>query len=41
LPPPSGEQAARALEPRRGAIALTGAALLLLLGNSVLLWRRS
>ena len=35
------EQAARALEPRPAAIALTGVALLLLAGNGVLLWRRS
>ena len=32
---------ARALEPRRGAIALAAVALLLLLTNGVLIWRRS
>lgn len=39
--PSSVEEVTRALEPRRGAIALTSVALLLLLGNGVLLWRRS
>jgi hypothetical protein len=39
--PATVEQAARALRPRPGAIAVTGIALLLLAGNGVLLWRRS
>jgi hypothetical protein len=39
--PEQVEQAARALEPRRGPIALALVALLLLVGNGVLIWRRS
>lgn len=39
--PEQVEQVAQALTPRPGAIALSAAALLLLAGNGVLLWRRS
>jgi hypothetical protein len=39
--PEQVEQAVQALTPRPGAIALSAAALLLLAGNGVLLWRRS
>jgi hypothetical protein len=39
--PDAVEQAARRLEPRPRALALAGFAVLLLLGNGVLLWRRS
>ncbi|MCW2680607.1 MAG: hypothetical protein JWM62_2008 [Frankiales bacterium] len=39
--PEAAQQAIRGLEPRRGAIALTALAVLLLAANGALIWRRS